>query len=229
MRNAMPPPYPTPAPLGGGCAPAHLCVCARHGHIPLSSGTGSTHTAHAQARRERTHRRTRRRAIHQYQRAHRATTFTCTRTGALCTDTCTDTGARYACSAAAADISSSSGMNTNLLCASEVISPRLISMQFLVLFLCDPLEIGTVVVRANAVFMVYNIAVFVMRDKRPRNKQMNVNRPCFSVFCKSNLIISVYVYGWSQCVCFPCLLVDYYPCARILNQCCRQSFNSSKV
>ena len=122
-----------------------------------------------------------------------------------------------------------SGMDTNLLCASEVISPRLISMQFLVLFLCDPLEIGTVVVRANAVFMVYNIAVFVMRDKRPRNKQMNVNRPCFSVFCKSNLIISVYVYGWSQCVCFPCLLVDYYPCARILNQCCRQSFNSSKV
>ena len=122
-----------------------------------------------------------------------------------------------------------SGRDTNLLCASEVISPRPISMQFLVLFLCDPLEIGTVVVRANAVFMVYNIAVFVMRDKRPRNKQMNVNRPCFSVFCKSNLIISVYVYGWSQCVCFPCLLVDYYPCARILNQCCRQSFNSSKV
>ena len=91
------------------------------------------------------------------------------------------------------DTSLYSGMNTNLLCASEVISPRPISMQFLVLFLCDPLEIGTVVVRANAVFMVYNIAVFVMRNKRPRNKQMNVNRPCFSVFCKSNLIISVYV------------------------------------
>ena len=65
MRNAMPPPLPTPAPPGGGSSMPTCVFARRQGHIALSSGTGSTHTAHAQARRERTHRRTRKRAIHQ--------------------------------------------------------------------------------------------------------------------------------------------------------------------